>query len=449
MPILSLKILMFALMIFVYIQTIPVRKNYAIPFAITIGTDDDLNYKSHYIFRPELVIPKRVYLQQKLDRMELLTAPPFCDIADELIENFQDGHPIFTDLEQFKILKAQFKVIGYNFNLKPICLWHKKNGNFSDDVALQFKILRNNFDNHQDFAEAVINLMSNYQSNTSQVIENIRTESVKSDFDFHKYKMSAGVYFFLNSEHEVIYVGKAKNIRKRLQSHFSNQESGNHIDYTQVHQINVEYSGNDVIAQLIESENIKALQPKYNVQQISDSAPFIINEGITANGIYRLKITRKDIVDNMPERFFNRNSVKETLQEFCKDFDLCRKHCGLEIVKGPCSKHTVDGLPCVCSGDEAIDNYNKRFILAFQHLRKKKTRILYKLKGRNQSEDAFVYVVNGIYEGYGFIDKDVPINNVNDILGHLNSGTNNYETSRIIGNLKNTTPSENVLLLTL
>ncbi len=438
---------MFALMIFIYIRTIPVKKNLAIPYAVTSGNSEDLNAKSHLYFRPEFTIPKRIYSEQHLDRIHLLSAPAFCDIADELIDMFQDNQLVFSDQEQFNLLKSQFRTIGYNFNVKPVVLWHKKMGNYKEDLTLYLRTLKKSAVDPSDYAERFIDLMAQYQSNQNYVNLQHPSSDRQSHLNLSTYKTSPGVYFFLNADKDVIYVGKAKNIKKRLQSHFCNRESATNLDYSEVRQITVEYTGNDAIAQLVETENIKALQPKYNVQQISDAAPFIINKGRTASGISRLKIIRKDIADNMPERYFNRLSVKKSLVQFCSDYDLCRKHCGLEHVKGPCSKSTVNGEKCVCSKEESIEHYNNRFSLAFQQFQRQKSRKLYKLKGRNKFEDAFIYIVNGIYEGYGFIQKDDSIYTTSDILGHLNARANNYETSRIIAKLDQTVSKDNILYL--
>lgn len=53
-------------------------------------------------------------------------------------------------------------------------------------------------------------------------------------------------------------------------------------------------------------------------------------------------------------------------------------------------------------------------------------------KSRKINKDAFIYLVNGIYEDYGFIEKEENIINENDILGHLIPQPNNYDTKRIV-----------------
>lgn len=431
-------------MVFISIQTMAVSQRRRIPYLITIADRGGIS-KKHFLFNPEIVIPKKIYEFKKIDRFQLLAAPLFCDIADELIEIFTNNKLVFSDLDQFKLLKSQFKNINYNFEIRPILLWKKTNEKFIDHINNAVLSLEKNSIDTMDFSAKYTDLMMDWYHQKSLIKNKLNTEkSLSSSQDLSSYQMASGVYFFMNDSDEVIYVGKAKNIRKRLQSHFSNQEK-RYIDYSKVNRITVEYTGNDVIAQLVETEHIKSIKPLYNTQQIDDAQPFIINLGKTANGIFKLKVTRKDIEDNLPERYYNRDSVKQTLQHFCEEHDLCRKHCGLESIKGPCSKYRVNNKMCVCSGGESIDHYNRRFTHGFQRLKNRKSRRIYKLKGRNVREDAFVYIVNGIYEGYGFIPKDDPIETVGDILGYLKTGTNSYETSRIVNHLYKNVSNENVI----
>lgn len=432
-------------MIFIYIQTIAAERKGVIPYRLTLIKNDSSEIVT-LNFRPESVISKKIYEQHHLDRLELLAAPPFCDIADELIEIFQNNQLVFLDIHQFKLLKAQFRTIGYNFNLSPKCLFYGVAKDKSNPIEAFLENSGSHMKHSSAYAKTFVEMMRVYQNERFESQQPLApTRHFSVDFEISSYKMTPGVYYFLDALKEVIYVGKAKNMRKRLQSHFSKQTQASAIDYSKVESINVEYSGNDILAQLIESANIKALKPIYNTQQVADPAPYIINKGKTAKGISKLQITRKDINDNMPERYFNRLSVKQSLGNFCSEYDLCRKHCGLEKVKGPCSNYTDKNNACVCAGDESIENYNKRFEIAFYNFGNRKARKIYKLKGRNKYEDAFIYLVNGIYEGYGFIDKEVSVSNVNDILGHLTVQSNNYDTSRIVSGLDKSISPEYVL----
>lgn len=431
-------------MIFIYISTLSHGKNRTAPFRIAFkyGEASEVDI---FNIRPEIEIPKKHYQTNHLNKERLNSAPAFYDLADELIEILQGRTLVFVDVLQFQILKGLFTGIGYNFNTRPKYLFYGPATATDNDIASHL-IIETNYNKYStSYAIAFVTLMQTYLDQLADRKKRISVLDVPPKFILASYQGAPGIYYFLDEMKEVIYVGKAKNIRKRLHSHFSSPSTSNNIDYSKVKHINVEYCGHDIIAQLMESAAIKALQPIYNTQQVVDPVPYIITKGKTAKGIIKLQIIRKTVKNTMPEKYFNRQSVRLALDHFCTTYQLCRKHCGLENVKGPCSNVSLKKLPCVCAGDISIESYNERFEIAFYNFQKHKTRKIYKLKGRTPHEDAFVYLVNGIYEGYGFIDKDLPVESVEDILGHLCLQNNNYDTSRIVSHLDKTVLMENIL----
>lgn len=433
---------------FIYIQTLKAGKKRDVPYRLVVKHDNGTNSYLSYTFRPEISISKKDYELQKVDRLEILHAPPFCDIADEIIDLLQNQQLVFSEFGQFLMIKSQFKNIGYNCTINPKVLFHKSETMPKSPIAEYLENTQNLPLQSLEYAHRFVDLMESYYDNSLLIQPSITKQSdFCKNLNLSEYRSDPGVYFFLDELKEVIYVGKANQIKKRLQSHFSQQTKNSALDYSKIKSIQVEYTGNDIVAQLIESENIKALKPIYNIQQVKDPAPYIINKGITANGIHKLQITRKDIADNMPERYFNRASVKESLENFCNEFNLCRKHCGLEKVKGPCSNVTLKNQNCVCADKLLINDYNKQFEQAFKEFKNRKSSKIYKLKGRHRQEDAFIYMVNGIYEGYGFIDKSEIVSNTNDVLSYLNRQKNNYDTSRIVSKLNLLISKDNILTL--
>ena len=95
---------------------------------------------------------------------------------------------------------------------------------------------------------------------------------------------SPGVYRFYNAENQLIYVGKAKNIKKRVASYFTKQAGVNRKTLRLVSEIrNIEYtvSDSEFDALLLENNFIKQNQPKYNILLKDDKTfPYlcILNE---------------------------------------------------------------------------------------------------------------------------------------------------------------------------
>lgn len=112
-----------------------------------------------------------------------------------------------------------------------------------------------------------------------------------------------GVYYFKNAANEVIYVGKAKSLRNRLQSHFMHAKDENEEMYSEVSTIDLAYTGSDLIAQLLESHEIKSLAPKFNTQQVKTPAPYQILIKKNKRGVKRLVLEKKTYKDTDRELF--------------------------------------------------------------------------------------------------------------------------------------------------
>lgn len=79
---------------------------------------------------------------------------------------------------------------------------------------------------------------------------------------------SAGVYRFLDKEGTVIYVGKAKNLRNRVQSYFKNDFSHSpktRLLVKKIHDIKLVVVENETEALLLENNFIKQYKPRYNI----------------------------------------------------------------------------------------------------------------------------------------------------------------------------------------
>ncbi|MFY0653331.1 MAG: excinuclease ABC subunit C [Cyclobacteriaceae bacterium] len=97
--------------------------------------------------------------------------------------------------------------------------------------------------------------------------------------NFQSIPTNPGVYKFFNKDNKLIYVGKAKNLRKRVSSYFNLSRTSSRKTRTlstEIFQIKFSIVNSEFDALLLENNLIKETQPKYNILLKDDkSFPFI------------------------------------------------------------------------------------------------------------------------------------------------------------------------------
>jgi excinuclease ABC subunit C len=111
-----------------------------------------------------------------------------------------------------------------------------------------------------------------------------------------------GIYQYLNSQGQIIYVGKAKNLKKRVSSYFTKNHDNTKtsILVKQIHDLRFVVVSSEFDALILENNLIKEYQPKYNIQLKDDKTfPWICIKN-----------------EPFPRIFFTRRIIKDGSQYF-------------------------------------------------------------------------------------------------------------------------------------
>jgi len=142
--------------------------------------------------------------------------------------------------------------------------------------------------------------------------------------DLKKVPSTPGVYKFFNKT-EIIYIGKAKNLKKRVSSYFGNSYKDRKTSQIKFLTDKVETftTKNEVEALLLEQTLIKENKPKFNILLRDDKTyPYIyFSFAHDYPGIY-LKRTKKAVNSNYYGPFVSSGAVKKSIKEIQKIFKL-------------------------------------------------------------------------------------------------------------------------------
>jgi len=175
--------------------------------------------------------------------------------------------------------------------------------------------------------------------------------------EVQKFPNSPGVYLHKNSLNEVIYIGKAKNLKKRIASYFNKNDQ----DYkTQILVKNISttdfiVTNNEIEALLLENRLINKHKPKYNIQLKDSNRYFYIQ--ITKETFPRILVSRKT---NNKDKFFGPYtiSVSDLIKIIRNTFRL--RVCSSKIPKRTCLYHDLNLCDAPCENKISQDDYKKR-----------------------------------------------------------------------------------------
>ena len=175
-----------------------------------------------------------------------------------------------------------------------------------------------------------------------------------------------GVYRFYDASGRIIYVGKAKNLRKRVLSYFSKTPSGKHaLLMKNMARIDHIVTANETEAFLLENIQIKQHKPKYNILLKDDKTyPWIV---IRKEAFPRVELTRRP-EKGRGEYFGPYPSVRtaRVLLELIRDSYPLRT-CSLDlspekIAKGRykvCLEYHLGRCKAPCTGEQTAGEYDR------------------------------------------------------------------------------------------
>ena len=378
----------------------------------------------------------------------LKNAPKFYEVAKRIVEITEEciivAHNSSFD---YRILKTEFKRLGFPFKRKTLCTVelsqqlipdmesyslgkltralgipmsdrHRANGDAMATVTL-FKMLLNKDLEKVIVKDAIkIEKKSNIAPNLKNIIEELPSDT--------------GVYYIHNANGEIIYIGKSKNIRKRIIQHFTGTNSKSKKIQKLVSTVTYEKTGSELAALLKESAEIKKNKPIFNRALRRTIFSHALYSFIDENGYINLYIEKSNRDENPITTFSTRASGKHFMFKAVEDYNLCQKLNDLYTTKTSCFKYDVKECKGACINEEPIESYNKRVTSVIEKYSYDNKNMVIIDKGRDTGEKCAFLIEDGIFKGMGFFNLNHQINNRKILSSIITPMENNRDTKHII-----------------
>jgi DNA polymerase-3 subunit epsilon len=359
-------------------------------------------------------------------------APRFHEIAKKIIDLTEDklfvAHNVGFD---YGFIKEEFASLGYKYKRDTLCTVRLSRKLIPGKKSYSLGVLCEslgipNEARHRAEGDAVataklFDLLMQLKTTNPQYrnkgVDDLmvrRIDKIKK-YILDKLPEECGVYYFLDQDKNIIYIGKSVNAYNRAMSHFNTKETKGQRMLNELYNVDFIPTGNELVALLLESEEIKKHKPKYNRQRKKDSFTHSIGWFKDDNGIINFKVDDYATAEKVLTSFNSWFTAREKLETWIDEYQLCLRYCGVTDSESVCFNHQIKKCNGICGGQEEITEYNKRAKKILKKYLFNEPDFIIIEKGRNPEERALILVENGHYAGYGFVDSAEQINSIEEL----------------------------------
>ena len=396
------------------------------------------------LINPERGIPIGITSLTGISNEMVVDAPRFFEVAKEIYQmlegNIFVAHNVNFD---YSFIKKEFQDLGGNLNLKKLCTvrlsrkilpGHKSYslGRLCDELGIANHARHRAMGDAKATAELMTLLV---ESDTEDQIERfLKRNSREADLPpylpkevFENLPSGTGVYYFHDEHGKVLYVGKANDIKKRVRNHFSSTD----VVYKQglkdkLYDISYEICGDEMIAFLLESSEIKKHFPPFNKAQKFTTAKYGLYHYEDGAGNQRFSIG-KVTKGHMPLiSFTSFDRARNYLISLVKTHELHPELCSL-----PADMMKYFGYSFKPTSEDE-EEFNARMLRAMQAIKDDSQTFCLLGKGRSYTEKSVVLIEEGKYKGFGFYEEDQQFESVRAVRDIIQEYPDSPDVQRII-----------------
>lgn len=398
------------------------------------------------LVNPQKDIPLAIFALTGINNETVRDAPIFDAISEKVFTMLTDrifvAHNVNFD---YSFVRHELEKSGYKWTAKKLCTVRAtrkiKPGLSSYSLGNLCHSLDINIENRHRAggdADATAILFSRLLDwDTDGCIEKMIKKTAQDQRlppnlppqDFEQLPEKTGVYYFYDQSKKVIYVGKAVNIKKRVASHFTghniNPKRQNFLK--DIYSISFEVCATELMALLLECNEIKKLWPTYNRALKRFEAKFGLYQYQARNGYTYLAIGKlaknQACIEVFNSEYDGIRVLRTLIDQFEIDYRFCKYGSPGE---GEIAIQTdLTNLPDAVNHNEKIEN-------AINFHLKNRTSFAIIDKGRSTEERSCIWVEKGHFYGMGYIGCETSFTEVEEIKDFVTLYKSNHYSMQLI-----------------
>lgn len=367
------------------------------------------------LLNPEIPIQPFVQQLTGIHNKMLCNAPKFFQVAKRILEITDETILVAHNSSfDYRMLKIEFDRLGYQFIIPQLCTVNLSKKLIPEMESYRLGKLVKSLgiplsNRHRAAGDAMatvelFKLLLIKDKNKEIVNKLIKKEDKKTTNKFaiitKELKNITGIYYIYNEIGEIIYIGKSKSIKNRVNQHLTGNSNKSLKIQLEINSVSFESCGNELIALLKESDEIKVHKPKFNKLLKKEIVKFGLELCIDTKNMKFLRIIHYEQNCNYIETYSSLKNAKKRLISIKEKYDIKD------------SKTLINNIK--------IDNFIKELSFPYSNM-------IIIDKGRNVDEKSVILIKESKYVGFGYFNLNYQITNYN-ILESLISKTNSCQS---------------------
>lgn len=413
-------------------------KDRVMEIAIIVHNGKKIVKQYSSLINPEAPIMPFVVSLTGINNDMLKDAPTFPEIAKEINELTENAIFVAHNARfDYGVLRNEFKRIGMRFNRKQLCTVKLARqilpGYKSYSLGKLCREMGIPVDNrHRALGDAEATALL-----FEKILLNDRKESIRTMLEEELNDVAAppklskeliddlpeevGIYYFLDEKGKPLYIGKSRNIRKKVIGHFSsNIESNRFAEMkNKIYDISYELTGSELIATIMEANELRKYLPPYNASLRTQKYRYGIYQFMDEKGFFNLKIDMLKQGEKPLIEFTNRKSANIVLRKLIDKYGLYPSLCGYGN-----AEDTLAEMPALV--------YNLKFNEVNARYRYKNQNFFIISEGKSHHQQSVVWIENYEYKGYGYFEPEYIENDIESLKEAVQPQTDDPDVHRII-----------------